>query len=189
MKVSGNNNYLNFKGFKNVISNDLKNDKARFSFFAAELTNDGTKDLDEYKKLLKMMGEEDTEVLSVIYSRVDSQDVLMLNGKKLFWGNELKLLSKGFPENLYKKEENIAMKAYTIIASITNRMMRNGLGTQDVEFKKVFSQFYKVLQTLVPDKAVAMEILNNSVIKNNSIDIIGELFNRITKKSMEQFFK
>ena len=189
MKVLGNNNQVNFKGFKNVISNDLKNDKARFSFFAAELTNDGTKDLDEYKKMLKMMGEEETDVLSVIYSKVDSKDVLMLNGKKLFWGNELKLLSKHFPENLYKKEENIAMKAYTIIASITNRMMRNGLGTQDAEFKKVFTHFYKVLQSIVPNKSVAIDILDNAITKNNSVEILGELFNRIIRKSMEQFFK
>ena len=189
MKVSGNNNYLNFKGFKNVISNDLRNDKARFSFFAAELTNDGINDLDEYKKLLKMMGEEDTDVLSVIYSRIDNQDVLMLNGKKLFWGNELKLLNKHFPENLYKNEENNAMKAYTIIASITNRMMKNGLADQDSEFKKVFSHFFKVLQSIVPNKAVVMEILENAAIKNRSVDIVGELFNKIARKSMEQFFK
>lgn len=189
MKVLGNNNQLNFKGFKNVISNDIKNDKARFSFFATELNNDGFNDLDEYRKLLKMMGEKETNILSVIYSRVDSEDVLMLNGKKLFWGNELKLLSKHFPENLYKKEENIAMKAYTIIASITNRMMNNGLATQDADFKKVFSNFYKVLQEIIPNQLLIMEIIEKSIANNKPVDIVGELFNKITRKSMEQFFK
>ena len=51
MKISNNYNTPNFKGFKNLISFNQEAQGNRLSMFAVQLDNEGTNDLDKYKKL------------------------------------------------------------------------------------------------------------------------------------------
>ena len=59
-----------FKGYKNVIHNDITTDKFKFMFMSMQLNDEGEKDLTEFKKIRQMeLKPADTDVLNVIYSK------------------------------------------------------------------------------------------------------------------------
>ena len=53
------NNNINFKGYKNVIYNNMDSPMYNFRFISLELNDEGCKDLTEFKKLQSLCGNQD----------------------------------------------------------------------------------------------------------------------------------
>lgn len=195
MKIINNN--INFKGYKNVIYNNMDSPMYKFRFMSMELNDEGCKDLTEFKKLQSLCGKQDCgDTLHLVNSKVyNSDEYLFLNGRSMFKGSELKALYEQYADldgykDVYKKEEAAALKAYTLIASITRRMMENSLCIMDSGITKVFQS---ALNTLTPmlnnNKNHAFNVLQISLMDNIPLEHVAETFNNYAAKHMKQFFK
>lgn len=169
----------------------------KFRFMSMELNDEGCKDLTEFKKLQNLCGNQDCgDILHLINSKAyNSDEYLFLNGRSMFKGSELKALYEQYADldgykDVYKKEEAAALKAYTLIASITRRMMENSLCTMDSGITKVFQS---ALNTLTPilnnNKNQAFNVLQKSLMDNIPLEQVAETFNNYAAKHMKQFFK
>lgn len=191
-----NNNYTNpaFKGYKNIISNDIKGDDFRISFIVGQLYDDSQfKDLSEYKTIKELSGhyadslEDDT--FSCLYGRFNSKELIFFNKDSMYWGDELRNLKYKLPLEEYKKEESATLKTYQLLASISKRMMCNGLCKQDKDLAKVFRYTFERFTQMFGTQKNAYTLLHNSVLRNSSLEKIGLFFNRGIAHTMKDFFK
>ena len=188
-----NQNKLQFNGYKNVIHNNLKTDSMQILFMSMQLNNDNNKDLDEFKNICRLYGKDaDSDVLNVIFSKfVGRDEFLFLDDISMYTGEELKKQYDlyGYTE-AYKMEEKASLKAYTLLASITKRMMNNGLCQTDSDLKKVVvSSIESFVRSLGADSSKIFNLIQHSVIENKQIEKTAEEFNNIIVKNMSKFFK
>lgn len=198
MKImnNNNNNNINFKGYKNAIYNKVDDDQYKLRFMSMELNNDGCKDLTEFKEMQKLCGRsENGDILHCIYAKLpDSNGALFLDGYTLFNGIELKKLYEQYSDldgykDVYKQEEKAALKAYTLLASITRRMMENSLCTMDGGMGKVIQSAMEAYSPLFSDKNSTFDFLHTSLLKPSPLEHVAEFFNNYVAKNMKQFFK
>lgn len=105
------NNNINFKGYKNVIYNNMDSPMYNFRFISLELNDEGCKDLTEFKKLQSLCGNQDCgDTLHLVNSQVyNSDEFLFLNGSSMFKGSELRMLYEQYADldgykDVYQKE-------------------------------------------------------------------------------------
>ena len=195
MKIMNNN--INFKGYKNVIFNNMDSPMYNFRFISLELNDEGCKDLTEFKKLQSLCGNQDWgDTFHLVNSQVyNSDEFLFLNGRSMFNGRELKALYEQYADldgykDVYKNEEAAALKAYTLIASITRRMMENSLCLMDGGITKVFQSALDILTPMLNNnKNQAFKVLQKSLMDKTPLEHVAESFNNYVAKNMKQFFK
>ena len=113
----------------------------------------------------------------------------------MFNGRELKALYEQYADldgykDVYKNEEAAALKAYTLIASITRRMMENSLCLMDGGITKVFQSALDILTPMLNNnKNQAFKVLQKSLMDNTPLEHVAESFNNYVAKNMKQFFK
>ncbi len=188
MKITNQNN-IQFQGYKNLIHNNLRSDYMHMMFMSMQLDNKEHNDLDEFNQVRKLMGKEsDSDVLNVVFSKfADREGFLFFDNRSMYSGEELIELSKNV---LYKQEEKATLKAYTLLASITRRMMQNGLCQTDSGFKNVVqSSIESFVKLLGADSSKIFTLIQSSVIENKQIERTAEEFNNIIVRRMSKFFK
>ncbi len=187
-------NKTNFNGYKNVIHNDFSFPEGRFMFMSVQLNNeDGIEDLKALNTIQRIQGmEQPSDVMNIFYSKKPAQkNFFFFNGKPLFLGYELRSLweHRDQIEN-YKTEENAALKAYTLIASLTRRMMYNGLSQKDRSYPKVVqSAMETYMKIFTTNPASIFNLIQHSIIENKSVERTAEAFNRLVDRNMKIFFK
>ena len=128
----------------------------------------------------------------------------------MFWGEELlKLREINVPrlmtEEEYKKIERIHLRAYTILASITKRMMNdntwqkrdkaeamiadNLTQRRNTDFYRVFNSLVKSLSYVLGTERAAYEAANVGKMVNIPYQKVAGKFNRGISKSMQRFFR
>lgn len=113
----------------------------------------------------------------------------------MFKGSELRKLYEQYADldgykDVYQKEESAALKAYTLIASITRRMMENSLCIMDGGITKVFQSALDIFTPMFNnDKTKAFSVLQMSLMDNIPLEHVAETFNKCVAKNMKQFFK
>lgn len=187
-----------FKGYKNVLANDLNEQGFRLSYLAMQLDDDGEKDLSAWKDIQKLCSKKHScindDVISVIYTKTPrDHDFLFLGEKALPFGEELAYsrdMFTGTPfESEYRKDEQITLKSYTLLASLTRRLMHNAMADLDSKYNNVALTFHYTLSNLLNGKdAKAQEIIAYGI-KNAKSDWVAEFFNRGIQNTMKQFFK
>ena len=195
MKIFNNLTNTNFKGYKNVISTDLKDDRLRFMFFSLQLNDEGNKDLTKFREIKKMISgltksQIEDDVLTLTYKLIPIEgEILTLDNTKMSLADDLFHLEKTLPALKYKSEEDFNIKAYTFLANLTRRMMKNGLYEKDRDITKVISSTINKYKIMMNSEKNAFEIINYALLKNKPCDKIAYSFNRGIYKNMEKFFK
>lgn len=135
-----------FAGYKNIISNTITEDFCQISYMSMELNNDNYNDLDKWveiqKKLLKI--DEPSKHLILLTS------LRAPNGHSFETRSFQTIGPKEFLLNLnIEKQLPLTLKAYTLLASITKRIMGEneyledcGLQSSLDELKNVFTKNY-----------------------------------------------
>lgn len=189
----------NFKGYSNIISliNAPIDDKS-ISYLAMKLDNDGERDLDKYIEIQKMKNQyngssDDILTFAYSYNKRNGLDMFYFQGKPIFWGNELLYLEENFvPRALshkdYKKIETIHMKMYTLLASITKRMMYDKFNNEDRNFKFVIQKVFDNLVNVTKDEQSAFDLLRAGCMKINKFQSVASGFNKAIVQTMGHFF-
>lgn len=187
----------NFTGYKNVISNELYGTNGNFAFITAQLNNEGKADLKEYKKFKQMMGFDkkavENDVITIIQSnKYHYKPLMLIDGQPLLGGEDLKKLYNMVPDIIpskeYKKVEDVTLKAYTLMADITKRMMMDTFKEQDIGLKQSIKQFMRVMTLFTQDNDAAFDLLDYSLRKNNHYKKVAERINNAIVKTMSAFF-
>ena len=185
-----------FNGYKNVFVNDAKSDAGyRFSFIAMQLDNNQTKDLEAWQELMKGSSQPQDDILTAVYLKTQNKDGnLFLGNRVILAGDKLAYLRKNSIgtqyETLYKQEEKFALKAYTLLASLTSRIATESLCNRDADLGRVFQKLLDVLTPITGNSAErAFEVINISALKNLEPHKVAMLFNRAINNTMRIFFK
>ena len=185
-----------FTGYKNVISDDIKDSNFRIAHLSMQLDDVGEKDLSEWKSIqkhyTKFQKPEFEDIISLLYVQDSTnKDYLFLGDRSIYLGNELaqkRAQSLGtVKEKAYLEEEKITLKAYTLLASLTRRLMQDSI--PDVDFynrARVLSKIYFSLSELM-NQETAGTLLNKSL--SNTHEKVSEFFNSGISKTMKRFFK
>lgn len=184
---------ISFQGYKNIISNDLTGNNSRTIFFSAQLNNENCSDLNNYQKIInsdnRFQSSVSDDIITCLYIRNGMSDRITLNGIPLPWGTELIEMQHTLPKDLYKKEEGIALKCYTLLANITRQMMQNNLCTKDSKIIDVFKKLMNFWNKVGLDKKSAYDLVKSSLISNEPFDKSALYLNRRIQKSMNTLLK
>ena len=168
MKISNNYNTPNFKGFKNLISFNQEAQGNRLSMFAVQLDNEGTNDLDKYKKLAEyprcFTKADIDDTIMCVYSENPAHRAMFLNNDILLNGHELEEVATKLDDDDFKQIETGYLKAYTLIADLTKRIISNNKPLiRDMSFQKVALQTQRMLTQLCGgDTSSAFQILQDA---------------------------
>ena len=135
---------ISFNGYKNIIATantKMPNNKS-VTYIAMQLDDEGQHDLSEYKKLRRMQGfienSKDDDLLLLTYIRDVKQNTedIYLGTKNMFLGDELRYIEANYVPKMisyenYEKEKALHMKAYTLLASLTKRIVDEQFNHQE----------------------------------------------------------
>lgn len=196
MRITGTSQ--SFYGCRNIISDDIRTHDRMVTFISAQLNDEEKADLAEYKKL-KTMLELPTErvnndSISMIYTHIEGQNPnLFIDNQVLFWGGELRWLKENRPKAMslqeYQNIEATHMKAYTLLASITKRIMYGNLPPSDSGINNVIKSFMSVMNRFANSKEASFEILQHSFMSKMPPEYIAENFNNLIVKTMNKFLR
>ena len=193
MRLSDVNRNVNFAGYKNVIHNNINRNDLSYTLLSMQLNDEGAKDLTEFNNIMRLQDKKtDTDVLTVFYAEKSKiPGFLFLNDRSMFLGDELRTLWEKYNSSTaYKKEEKASLKAYTLLASITNRMMQNGLTTMDKSFPDVVRKTVMNLKNIFTASPMAVfGLVQQSILENKSLEETAAILNNVVKHNMQIFFK
>lgn len=193
MRIENNVNKINFLGYKNAVHNNIKANGLHLMFLSVQLNDDGVKDLSEFRKFQQQEGlSGDNDILNVLYSKINGrQEYLFFDNKAMYFGPELRdLWEKNRNSEAYKKEEKAILKAYTLLASLTKRMMQNGLCTKDASFTSVLkSAMNSYMQIFSQNPSSVFTLIQESVLENKSLEKTAEAFNKLVDRNMKIFLR
>lgn len=187
----------NFTGYKNIISNELYGTSGSMGFITAQLNNEGKNDLQEYQTLKKMMGCNESalknDVITMIQThKYNYKPLMLIDAQPLLNGEDLNRLSEMVPNEIplkeYKTLENITLKAYTLMASLTKRMMADNFKEQDAGFKESIKQYMKIMTVFTQSDDAAFDLLDYTLRKNELCKKAAERINSAIVRAMRPFF-
>lgn len=192
------NNIANpaFRGYKNVITNDIESpDGSRMAFITMQLNDEGAKDLAQLREIRKYIPEEqanDSDILTLMYSKLrHNPEYLFFDGRSMYLGDELLRLQKEVGDTYnYKREETAAMKAYTLMASLTKRMKKDERLIRDSGMGKVIQKMaMQLTQGEVTKLSHVMDFLSFSLQQTNILKATASFFNDFVIQNMSKFFQ
>ena len=184
MNVNKINTNTSFKGYENLISysgSDELRTGFNFSYMGMLLNNEnGSNDLKTWHEIQTKLfkNEPKTDYLVLTCANIDDKSLFVLNNQPL---------SLEDIEN--KDEEDAILKAYTLLASLTRRIIYTD---HHPENNKVYLTLVKIMENLSKvfnDKTHAMYLSTlgaNEVVKHYKT---AELINKSIAKKMATYFK
>ena len=217
-------NNISFKGFNNIlcaqdislVGQNTSFPSKKVSYIAMRLNNEkdmeipneqlfNFNDLDNYTKLREMQGYrtdivDDTIILAHVIDNVNKSDNLYLGTKDMYFGEELLQLEQKYVPKVmsysdYKRENAIHMKAYTLLASITKRMMNRNCDINNSEITKVMNKIIMSFGNIEKNKkqlfsqAEVFKLLQIGSLKTFNFRKVASFFNKGIVHTMGQFFK
>lgn len=183
----------NFKGYKNLISFDQEAQGNRLALFAAQLNNNDTPDLDNYKKLADYprcfnRGNIDDTIMCV-YSETPNHRVMYLNNDILLNANELDEVARKLSQKDFSQVEKGYLKAYTQIANLTKQIMNNNTATcRDMGLSKIITESQRMLTNLCGgDNQSARQILATAYYNINPPKT-ASIINAGINKALKNYF-
>lgn len=186
---------ITFKGYNNIITNNIKfdNQGSRLAFISMQLNDEGAKDLTEFRAINEMsFTDTKNDVLTMMYSKLGPMpDRLFFNEKSLYLGDELSKLQEECGDTYnYKREENASMKAYTLMASLTKRMMNDATFKVDEGFSKVYRELLMFFsESLSKNPMQVNDMLQQCVYFGEPLKNTASFFNDFININMKKFFK
>ena len=121
-------------------------------------------------------------------------DHLYLDIKEMYWGDELLTIKENYipkimSQERYKQEESLHMKAYTLLASLTKRMMFDAFDKEDGGRVKVIERMYNTIYALVKNQQEAYRIVETACLKRVKFSDVAAGFNKGIADTMSRFFR
>lgn len=193
MKITNNYNMPAFRGYKNLISytNEVKGH--RLALFSVQLDNNGTKDLDNYKKLAQynrnFTKADIDDTLMCLYSENPNGAAIYLNNDILLSGDELKGVAQRMPANEFSPIEAGYLKAYTQLAGLSKRIISEETpSVRDKGFQKVTLQSLRMLTNLCDGDAGAAYNIIQASIHNIKPPKTLSIINSAISKALKNYF-
>lgn len=189
------NNSLNFKGYKNFIgcNIDIPNRGLQCACMNVQLDNVGNNDLDNYKEIQKLLKQTDDslskDVVHCVYVKKGNEEHLFFNEIPLHTGNELRTLSKKLHKNDFAKIEKAHLMAYSLLADISRRIMRNDLVNHDKGITDTIKQSIEVFKQILGEQKLAFELLNECFFTPPNPGHVARKINTKIAKAILNYFK
>lgn len=194
MKVNRCESTPSFLGYKNIIANDINTDKFRFLLLSMQLDDKDNPDLSDFRKYKNMIGAGDEnlkkDTLACIYMdlpEMHSSD-LFLNNHFMVSGEALKDMQYNMPKPLYKNTEGIMLKAYTLIAGITKRIMNDNALRQDIQLSEVVRHTFETMSSIYQNQATCFNVLKDTLQKHVPPQKVASVFNNRIVQTMQKLF-
>ena len=183
MKINPIQQNPNFKGYKNLVCDMLEStDNSKFAFMSLQLDNQGCSDLADWQTIQKDL-----------YGIKNPKDVITFQLMKTSRGNNLYFSNKPLTmkiTNKSSKEEKLALKAHSLLASLTRRILEQSMTTTDAEMPRVLFETVKNIEAFFFDAVSEVSsIVYNSFAKQTSEHKIAGTINRAIQKNMQAYFK
>ncbi len=185
-----------FRGYKNIIADDIKGSDFRITHITMQLDDSVEKDLSKWKTIRKHFSQKQIPEFEDIISLISIQDCsqkkyLLLNDRSLPFGDELaheRAKSIGTKkEKAYLEKEKVAIKAYTLLASLTRRLMQGAESDGDFYNRsRVLSKIYFSLSRMLNVENTGF-LLSRDLSK--SPEKVAQIFNNMIDNTMRVFFK
>lgn len=193
MKITNNYNMPAFRGYKNLISYTNEAKGNRLALFSVQLDNNGTKDLDNYKKLAQynrnFTRADIDDTLMCLYSENPNGAAIYLNNDILLSGDELKDVAQRMPANEFSPIEAGYLKAYTQLAGLSKRIISEETpSVRDNGFQKVTLQSLRMLTNLCDgDTSSAYKIIQASIYNVKPPKTLS-IINSAISKALKNYF-
>ena len=122
MRILKNCNNTAFNGYKNIVAADFSVGESKNLILAGELTDEGCRDLTEYKKISEMSRHYKTDAgnkFILMHYSSPEKSFMTLNKSVLYNGDVLNFMKGIAPAEIFKEQEAATLKAYTLFAKIT----------------------------------------------------------------------
>ena len=201
-------NNISFKGYSNIVAaKNVKVGNLYTSYIGVKLDdNDEYKDLSSLKKIHELQGVQgsfnnnDILTLTHIADENSKYEYMYLGSKSVWWGEQLKIIKDEYvPEYIsqksYKKIEEIHLKVYTLLASLTKRMSFDKFENEDENYKRVLEclninlKNMRIGEFLLFNQNEAFELLSIGCLKHTKFQNVAKGFNKVLSLSMTNFFK
>lgn len=182
MRINAIQQNPNFKGYKNLIC-DMYEDKpqSKFAFITLQLTDDGQNDLAIWNKIQKDL------------LHKEPKDTITFQMVETPRGSNLYIADSPLDIRLYKdlpNDEKLALKTYSLLASLTKRIMSYSITTTDADMPRVlWSAREDIGKFLFNSIDEVNQIVYHSFLKNITDHKIAGLFNKTIQKKMVSYFK
>jgi len=182
MKIEKIQNNINFNGYKNVISHTYqdKENNVFYSYMGMQLNNEGEyKDLDTWKEINKGLTNKKNKTNDIVFQFFNQ-------GKKLFLTiNDIWLQPINAED---QQNEKLILKAYTLIASLTRRIINTDFPPEDENLYMTLVAVKKHLETFVTKDALTY-LWAEGGRKSVKHYVTAEIINNHIDKSMKKYFK
>lgn len=191
-----------FTGYKNVLTMQFNDEQLQEIHTAMQLTDDATKDLSEFKSLKDIMPKKIKEclyddTLAIHYINIKKvknfTPKLYINDVPLLTGQELLALKNKMTshneEIAYKNIENWNLKAYTLLAQLTRRMMNdNSRPIQDNGLERVFHHTTDSMGKITGNISHAFNIAHCMTLSKEPYQNTAGIINKKISNTMKVFF-
>lgn len=173
----------NFKGYKNLVC-DMYEDPnhTKFAFMSMQLTNDQVNDLADWELIQKEL-----------YREQKTKDVITFQLLKGPRGANFYFANRPLTMRMYQestKEEKLALKAHSLIASLSRRILEQSMTTADNEKPRVVCETIENIRGFfVCNLEEVSDIVYKALTKNVSDHKIAGTINNAIQKNMRAYFK
>lgn len=187
MKIYNIQNQQNFKGYKNVLSHSFKTDDGfSLGFMAMKLDNEGGyRDLEAWQNIQRVLNPKAEPYDYILFQNADifGKDGLMVNNFLLDINNEF---SK---KEISKERESMMIKANSLVASLTKRIMNTENHPEDGLLYKTLVFAHEKLKPIYGEKGANEFLTYQAVMKRVKHNITAKLINDGISRNMAKFFK
>lgn len=181
MKITHTHNALQFKGFSNVVSNTFaEGDGISLSYMAMKLDNNEKPDLDTWKDIQRKLFKMDKTSDCIIFHCIsrDNTDVFSLSDRSL-----------NLHDALNPQDEKLMLKAYSLIASITKRLVLKDNPPEDAKLCLTVAELLKNLTQIIENKSIALTLTTQAAMKKVEHYKTANLINSLIDKNMKNYFR
>lgn len=189
-------NTQNFNGYNNLMHTDINSRGGRFVLLAMQLDdNDGHQDLSYFKRLLRGYDRPETDVLTLFQVNYKNYEPrLILNDSVLFDTRELYLLNnhklmKKYSEEDLNKIKNFNIRAYTLIAKLTKRLMNVSMASNNEGIQHTIQEVSSLLNKSFPSVDYVIEILTSAFNDKKPFQKTALEINQRIDGIMKNYFK
>lgn len=182
MKIYNTQSNINFNGYKNLICNSYEALRHNFSFMSMQLDNNEVSDLEDWKLIQKEL-----------FKRKNISDVITfqcINYDKYCFDHFMGEYSLS-PKLMNPSNEKVWLKAHSLMASLTRRVLENSLTESNSNMPNVLIETRSNLNKFLPYNVEDLidQILYGSFFKKISDNKIAALMNDSIQKNMIKYFK
>ena len=191
MKI--NNNAQNFCGYKNIITNVVEDEIGRTYSLSAQLNNVGERDLDKFLSIKDRMDKtgmalKDDVVNLTLVKNFKGENQLLIEDTPWLSGEDLDILSKEIPGDIYQKIETNILKGYDFVSSLLKRISEDLNIQKDDFISKTIDSYKQNILKLSDTQEIADEVVALALTEPEPPQKVAKKMNQFITDTMEYLF-